>query len=32
MQELQHIPDWSLVQQYMHASPAIFFYRVAATD
>ena len=32
MQESQHIPDWSLVQQYMHASPAIFFYWVAATD
>jgi diguanylate cyclase (GGDEF)-like protein/PAS domain S-box-containing protein len=32
MEELEHIPDWSLVQQYMHASPAIFFYWVAEPD
>ncbi|HAJ91374.1 MAG TPA: hypothetical protein DCO71_01915 [Gammaproteobacteria bacterium] len=32
MEELEHIPDWSLVQQYMHSSPAIFFYWVAEPD
>jgi len=32
MQESEHIPDWSLVQQYMRASPSIFFYWVAETD
>ena len=32
MRESQHIPDWSLVQQYMRASPSIFFYWRAETD
>ena len=32
MQESEHIPDWSLVQQYMRASPSIFFYWAAETD
>jgi len=32
MSELEHIPDWSLVQQYMRASPSIFFYWAAETD
>ena len=26
---MQRIPDWSVVQQYMQASPAIFFYWIA---
>jgi PAS domain S-box-containing protein len=32
MQESEHIPDWSLVQQYMRASPSIFFYWLAEAD
>jgi PAS domain S-box-containing protein len=32
MQESEHIPDWSLMQQYMRASPSIFFYWAAETD
>jgi PAS domain S-box-containing protein len=32
MQELEHIPDWALVQQYMRASPSIFFYWAAEAD
>jgi PAS domain S-box-containing protein len=32
MQESEHIPDWSLVQQYMRASPSIFFYWAAEID
>ena len=32
MRVSKHIPDWSLVQQYMRASPSIFFYWVAETD
>ena len=32
MRESEHIPDWSLMQQYMRASPSIFFYWAAETD
>jgi PAS domain S-box-containing protein len=32
MRESEHIPDWSLLQQYMRASPSIFFYWAAETD
>ena len=29
MQALEYTPDWALVQQYLHASPSIFFYWAA---
>jgi len=32
MREAEHIPDWSLMQQYMRASPSIFFYWAAESD
>jgi diguanylate cyclase (GGDEF)-like protein/PAS domain S-box-containing protein len=31
MQHSEQIPDWSLMQQYLRASPSIFFYWVAET-
>ena len=32
MRESEQIPDWSLLQQYMRASPSIFFYWAAEPD